>query len=106
MTIWFLNVTNIEGSAIVSDSDNRNLPVTFSSFIVSLAGSAMMHLGQAPHPASGQTEVNLPIAKNTIDLLGLLNEKTNGNLDEEEAALMKAVLDELSNHYDNAKASA
>lgn len=89
----------------MTESPERFLPVTFSSFVVSLAGSAMMHLGEAPHPGTGQTESNLPLAKNTIDLLSLLKEKTQGNLDGEETALLNALVDELNGKYDGLKGS-
>ena len=61
--------------------------VSFSSFIVSLATSAMGHLGEGP-----DSKVDLPMAKQTIDLLGVLKEKTEGNLDEDEQKLFEAVL--------------
>jgi hypothetical protein len=69
-------------------------PVTFSSFVVSLATSAMGHLGEGP-----EAELNLPLAKHTIDLLGVLFEKTKGNLDDEEARLIEAVLYETRMRY-------
>jgi hypothetical protein len=76
-------------------SSQSPLPVTFSSFVVSLAHSAMMHLGQAPHPGTGQTHANLPLAINTIDLLRLLRQKTTGNLDAEEEKLLNTLVEEL-----------
>ena len=88
----------------MSESSQRALPVTFSSFVVSLAGSAMMHLGEAPHPATGKTEPNLPLARNTIDLLSLLQDKTSGNLDEEEQTLLKTLVNELKGKYDGLSA--
>lgn len=79
--------------------DQRHLPVGFSSFIVSLAGSAMVHLGEAPDPATGAKHINIPLARNTIDLLGLLKEKTRGNLDDEEAKLLDTMLFELRTRF-------
>ena len=64
-------------------------PIDFSTFIVSLAGNCMVHLGQGE--ASGQAP-NLPLAKQTIDLLEVLVVKTKGNLDEEEDKLLQSVL--------------
>lgn len=69
-------------------------PVTFSSFVVSLATSAMRHLGEGP-----EAELDLPLAKHTIDLLSVLHDKTRGNLDEEEARLVEAVLYETRMKY-------
>ena len=69
-------------------SESRALPpVSFSSFVVSLATSAMTNLGQGPSP-----EVDLELARHSIDLLSLLRDKTKGNLDDEEARLLETVL--------------
>lgn len=76
-------------------SESRSLPVNFSSFVVSLAGSAMMHLGEAPNPDSGSRHIDLTLAHSTIDLLGLLQEKTKGNLDEGEERLLSTLLNDL-----------
>jgi hypothetical protein len=83
----------------VSDSVERQLPVSFSSFVISLAQSAMMHLGEVPDPATGQPAVDLPLARNTIDLIGLLKQKTEGNLDAEEQRLVETVLYELRTRW-------
>jgi hypothetical protein len=77
----------------------RELLVSFSSFLVSLASSAMLHLGEAPDPVTRKHEPNLPLARNTIDLLGLLKEKTKGNLDEEEERLLDTLLHELRSRF-------
>ncbi len=71
---------------------SRELPVSFSSFIVSLATSAMMHMGEGPNPAGQQANVDLELARNTIDVLGVLRDKTEGNLDEDETKLLEALL--------------
>jgi hypothetical protein len=65
-----------------------DLQVTFSSFVVSLATSAMHALGEGP----GAGKVDVPIARQSIDLLAVLAEKTKGNLDEQEQKLLDAVL--------------
>ena len=75
--------------------DPAALPVTFGTFVISLASSAAFALGEAPHPESGQTQLDLPLAKQTIDLLAMLQEKTRGNLDAEESKLIEAVLYDL-----------
>ncbi len=49
--------------------------ITMASFIMSLGTSVFFHLGDLPHPETGATEKNLPLAKQTIDLLGLLRKK-------------------------------
>ncbi len=67
----------------------------FATFVLSLSHSAMMHLGEAPHPDNDELVVSLPLAKQTIDLLGLLEEKTKGNLTGEEERLMTQILFDL-----------
>ena len=74
---------------------SRELPaVTFSSFVVSLATSAMGNLGEGP---GGETD--LALAKHSIDILGLLRDKTKGNLDDEESKLLETVLYEARMKY-------
>jgi hypothetical protein len=75
----------------------RELPqVDFSSFCVSLGTSVLYHLGAAPDPHGGAApEPDLPMAQHTIDLLDMLQQKTRGNLDEEEAKLLDGLLYEL-----------
>ncbi len=73
--------------------------IDFATFILSLSHSAVMHLGHAPHPEDGKVEVHLPLAKQTIDLLGLMEEKTKGNLSGEEERLLSQVLYDLRLKY-------
>ena len=73
--------------------------VDFSTFILSMASSAMVCLGEAPDPASGKSEVNLALAKYNIDLLDLLRNKTLNGLDEAETRLLEGVLYELRLKY-------
>lgn len=70
-------------------------PVDFSLFLNSLAHQALMAMGMVPWPNSGLIEQRLEVARETIDLIGLLQEKTKGNLTPEEAALTDALLHEL-----------
>ncbi len=73
--------------------------ITFSSLIFSLSSTAFMHLGALPDPNTGKTEKNLPLAKQTIDLLGVLREKTRNNLDQEEDNLFEHLLYDLRMAY-------
>lgn len=73
--------------------------VTFSTFILSLSSSAMVHLGEVPEPETGQTSQNLPLAKHTIDILAMLKEKTCKCLDPEEAKMLDGLLYELRMTY-------
>ncbi len=69
--------------------------VNFSTFIFSLSSSALAHLGEIPDPMTGQRKVDLALARQTIDILGMLEEKTKGNLTSEEESLLKSVLYDL-----------
>lgn len=73
--------------------------ITFASFIISLSSSAFIHLGDMPDPATGEVKKNLSMAKQTIDLLGLLREKTRNNLLEEEEKLFDHLLYDLRMRY-------
>ena len=68
------------------------MPIDFTTFILSLSSSAAFHLGLTPHPESKTNCANLPMAKQTIDILGILQEKTIGNLTGEEERLLGEVL--------------
>lgn len=71
----------------------------FSTFVISLATSAQVGLGAVPHPETKQVSQNFPAAKQMIDILALLKEKTKGNLTEAESSLLDQVLYNLHIHY-------
>lgn len=73
--------------------------VSFTSFILSLSTSAMVQLGELADPTSGKREENLEAAKGLIDILGMLKEKTRGNLEREEDTLLEGLLYELRMKY-------
>ena len=79
--------------------------VTFTTFIVSLNSSALFHLGEIADPTTGQKEVDLVLAKHTIDTLKLLQEKTKGNLNPEEKGLLEDMLFDLKMRYVRIKQS-
>jgi hypothetical protein len=74
-------------------------PITFTNFVLSLSTSALFHFGDFPDPAGGKSEKNLPAAKQTIDILDVISEKTKGNLNEQESQLIQGVLYELKLRY-------
>lgn len=83
-----------------AERGNFQLPkVDFSTFILSLASSALVQLGEVPNPESGESEQNLPVAKHTIDILAMLQEKTGPCLTPEESRLLDGVLYELRMKY-------
>ena len=79
--------------------DNGDLPaIDFSTFVLSLSHSAFVHLGDAPDP-EGARHANLPLARQTIDLLSLLQDKTRGNLTGPEERVLTQVLYEVRSRY-------
>jgi hypothetical protein len=78
--------------------------IDFATFVLSLAHSTLVNLGDAPNPADGSRCVNLPMARQTIDLLALLQEKSKGNLTgEEERVLSQSLLDLRMRYVEVAK---
>lgn len=73
--------------------------VDFPTLVLSLSHSTLLHLGDAPDPADDQRHVNLPMARQTIDLLSLLQEKTRGNLTGPEESLLAQALYDLRLRY-------
>ena len=69
--------------------------IDFSTFIMSLTSSAFYHLGDIADPETGKTETNLPAVQQTIEMLIMLKEKTEGNLSEEEGKLLEQLIYEL-----------
>ncbi len=84
----------------MSNTNQYQMPgVTFSTFIASLSSSALVHLGEIAEPSTGEKQANVQIAKHTIDIIGLLQEKTKGNLTNDETKLIQNVLTDLRMRY-------
>ena len=73
--------------------------ITFSTFVLSLSSSVLFHLGEIPDPSTGATKEDLHLAKQTIDILGMLEEKTQGNLTTDEKNLLSNILYDLRMRY-------
>ena len=85
-----------ERSASVPD----DLPeVDFTTFVLSLSHSARLHLGDAPDPVTGKSALDLPMARHSIDLLGMLQGKTHGNLTGAEEQVLTQELHDLRVRY-------
>lgn len=82
-----------------SDRDEYYPDVNFANFVLSLSTSAMYHFGDFADPVTKKSEKNLPAAKQTIDILTMLRNKTAGNLDEGEKSLIEGILYELRMRY-------
>ena len=78
----------------------ESLPsIDFATFVLSLSHSALMHLGEAPNPETGKVEKNPGLARQTIDLISMLEEKTKGNLTGDEERLLGQILYDLRMRY-------
>jgi hypothetical protein len=73
--------------------------INFPTFVASLNASALVHLGVIEDPVSGKAEKNLAMAKQTIDILSMLQQKTAGNLTPDEEAMLKGILYDLRIFY-------
>jgi hypothetical protein len=79
-------------------------PITFGAFVLSLGTSAAVHLGIAPVPGGQEKpKPNLALAKQTIDILSMVEEKTQGNLNEDERRLLESVLHDLRMRFVEAR---
>jgi hypothetical protein len=81
-------------------------PVDFHTFVLSLGSSALLHLGEIENPNDGVSQKDLPLAKHTIDILVMLEEKTKGNLSSAEERLMESLLYDLRLRYVEATKSS
>ena len=91
---------NLQESGVDDALDDLPLPqINFATFVASLNASALVNLGVIADPATGTTEKNLPIAKQTIDIMSMLQEKTKGNLTVDEESILKSILYDLKMMY-------
>lgn len=74
-------------------------PASFVNFLSTLATNAAAALGAVPHPATGKRSLDLETGKYWLDVLGMIKEKTSGNLHPEEARLLDALLGDLRMQY-------
>jgi hypothetical protein len=77
----------------------RPVEATFQQFLSGMAMQTLIHLGLMSNPITNKTEIDLVQAKYSIDLLGILEEKTRGNLTEEEENYFKPMLSQLRMGY-------
>jgi hypothetical protein len=73
--------------------------INFATFILSLHSSALVHLGFMENPVGKGKSKNMALAKQTIDILAIIDEKTRGNLDKDEENLLKNILHDLRLAY-------
>lgn len=85
-------------------SDASIPPIDFNILVLSLSTSALMQMGEGPENDRGEPDLDL--ARQTIDLLGVLEEKTRGNLTGEEERLLHQVLNDLRMRFVRKQASS
>ncbi|GAB4271684.1 MAG: hypothetical protein Kow0092_26500 [Deferrisomatales bacterium] len=74
-------------------------PVDFTGFVLGLGQMTLIHLGELPEPGTGQTRVDTEQARHTIDILDMLQEKTQGNLTPQEDSLLQELRSDLKLKY-------
>ncbi len=74
-------------------------PASFASFMMSIASNAASSLGMMEHPVTGKREVDLELGKHWIDVLGMLQQKTRGNLLPQEQEILEGLLADLRMQY-------
>ncbi len=87
----------------VSGKEGPLPEINFNSLILSLSTSALIQLGEIQDPQTKQPAKNLSLAKQTIDLIGMLKEKTKGNLTPDEERLLDSILYDLRMRFVRAK---
>jgi hypothetical protein len=85
--------------AATSPREETPEPVNFSTFVLGLSTQALYHLGEIPDPLTEQVERDLGAAKQVIDILGILREKTQNNLEPAEQDLLDSILYDLRMRY-------
>jgi hypothetical protein len=91
-----------ESEAKQETTEQKETPlpeINFSNFILSLSTSALVQLGELPDPINKEKQKNLPFAKQTIDILEILKDKTKGNLEKNEEMLLDNLLYDLRMKY-------
>jgi hypothetical protein len=89
-----------EAAEMCGITEDRPLPPTdFSTFVLSLSQAALLHLGMIDDPDTRKKEINFPLARQSVDLLTMLQDKTRGNLTEEEHKLLENLLYDLRMKY-------
>jgi Domain of unknown function (DUF1844) len=93
------NASAAEQSAAGRKSSEPPPELTFAAFLWSLSEQALAALGEVPDPTSGKVSRDLQLAQQMIDIIIMLRDKTRGNLDSHEQALLKEILSGLQMKY-------
>jgi hypothetical protein len=88
-----------ESTADVDELPDAEDPAGFINFVMSIASNAASSLGMMEHPVTHKREVDLELAKHWIDVLGMLEQKTKGNLVPQEEKILEGLLADLRMQY-------
>ena len=91
--------TIINTTSSETEEKKTEYSIDFTSYVMSMANQALMHLGEIEPPEGFPVTVNREVAQHIIDTLAMINEKTEGNLDAKEKAFIESVLHELRMRY-------
>lgn len=83
----------------MADSDRKAPPMDFATFCLSIGTTALVSLGIEPDPETGERELDLELAKQNIEILDMLEDKTKGNLTEREKEIIQKLLYDLRMSY-------
>lgn len=89
------SATDVHREGATDDED----PASFLSFLMSIASNAAAALGMMEHPVTHQRDVDLELGKHWIDVLGMLQQKTRGNLNPQEQQILEGLLSDLRMQY-------
>ena len=89
----------VDASPGLASQPEPDMPMTFEALIFSLSTTALLQLGLAPDPETGKQEKDLPGAKQSIDILEILQQKTRGNLTANEGQMLEECLYDLKMTY-------
>lgn len=87
------------GETFVMKGPEAQGPIDFTTFLLGLASSALIHLGISPNPETGAQAVDLVAARQTLDVLTMLHAKTRGNLTADEEKFFESMLTDLRFRY-------
>ena len=94
-----ITIENLQSETRIDDSSVGSERILFSEFLMGVASSAYIYLGLVERPATGHCKLDLTAAKESIDTLVMLREKTKGNLTRGEEKFFDDLLSELKKHY-------
>ncbi len=84
---------------LIDSKQSREMELDFGGFVISLGTSGMLHLGKFEDPETGESTIDLPAARNIIQILTMLEKKTRGNLEGEEKQLIDSLIYDLRLAY-------